>query len=389
MRQIVIVGASAAGLSCAEELRRRDFDGRICMVGDEPHLPYDRPPLSKQFVTGGWGIGRCALRPASHLQGLNLDWRLGVPAADLDRASRTVTLADGEQVRYDGLVVATGVSARRIVGCVPSARVHYLRRLDDAIRLRDALNTAESVVVMGAGVLGCELAAAAHSLSLQVTLVEPLTVPMLRQVGPVIGAKFAEFHAGKGIRVLTETGVARIEEGAACEVTLTDGEVLMTDLLIVTVGSVPNTQWLAGSGLDLDDGVCCDEFLRAGQDDIVAAGDVASWFHAGLGRRVRVEHRTSASGQGMIAARTLLGSRTPFAPTPFFWTDQHDLRLQVLGLPSAGAELHVVAGSIESERFAGLYYQDEMAVAAVTWNMPGEARRLGKTVADVRRMAPS
>lgn len=387
MRQIVIVGASAAGLSCAEELRRGGFDGAVTMIGDEPHPPYDRPPLSKQFAAGDWEVGRCALRPEPHLEKLNLDWRLGVGAVRLDRTARTVVLADGARLRYDGLVIATGVSARRIPGCDPGARVHYLRSLDDAIRLRDALAAAASAVVVGAGVLGCELAATAASRGLGVTLVEPLPVPMLRQVGPAVGAKFAELHVSRGIRVRTGIGVVQVKDN---EVTLTDGTVLTADLVIVSAGSVPNTRWLAGCGLDLSDGVGCDEFLRAGGDDhVVAAGDVASWYHAGLGRRIRVEHRTNAAEQGLAAARSLLGRRTPFTPVPFFWSDQHAVRLQVLGLPTTTAELEIVSGSIDSDRFAGLYREGGMTVAAVTWNMPAQTRRLREAVAGASRMALS
>jgi len=376
MRHVVIVGASAAGVSCAEELRRGGFSERITIIGDEGHPPYDRPPLSKQFAAGAWDAGRCALRQESQLEKLGLEWHPGVAATALDRQGKTLVLADGREIGYDGLVIATGVSARRLSGYEPSDRIHYLRRLEDAARLRDAMSSAATVAVVGAGVLGSEIAATARGLGLQVTLIDPMPVPMLRQVGPALGAKLAELHAAKGVEVRTGNGVTRMEENGACLLTLSNGSAVKADVVLIAVGSVPNTGWLASSGLDLSDGVSCDEYLRAGPDGIVAAGDVASWQHLGLGRRVRVEHRTNASEQGQAAARTLLGERSPFCPIPFFWTDQYDVRIQVLGLPTATAELDVVSGSLGDDRFAGLYYDADVPVAAVTWNMPRETRRL-------------
>ncbi|QIQ07097.1 NAD(P)/FAD-dependent oxidoreductase [Streptomyces liangshanensis] len=382
MSRIVVVGASAAGLTAAEALRREGYGGRLTLVGDEPHLPYDRPPLSKQVLRGSWTPDRTALRRADHLDGLGARWLLGRTAAGLDAAARTVTLVDGEVLGYDGLVVATGVTPRSLPRGHELAGVHVLRTLDDALALREGLLTAASVVIVGAGFLGSEAAAVATELGADVTLVDPLAAPMIRQLGPLVGDMAARLHTGHGVRVRTRTGVRRLagEDGRVVGVVLDDGSHVPADLVLVAIGSTPSVGWLTGSGLALGDGVECDELCRAAPG-VVAAGDVASWHHPGLGR-LRVEHRMNATEQGTAAALTLLGGGRPFAPVPYFWTDQYDVKIQAYGLTGQEATFRVVAGDPAEGRFAGLYGRAGRVVGALGWNMPREARTLRRHVTE-------
>ncbi|MET9481955.1 FAD-dependent oxidoreductase [Streptomyces sp. NPDC006638] len=399
--EIVVVGASAAGLTAAEALRREGWTGRLTLVGDESHPPYDRPPLSKQILSGRWTPDRTALRRADHLAALDARWLLGRPATGLDATARTVTLAGGEVLPYDGLVIATGVTPRSLPQGHELAGVHVLRTLDDALALREGLLTAASVVVVGAGFLGSEAAAVAVGLGADVTLVDPLPAPMVRQLGPLVGDLAARLHTAHGVRVRTRTGVRRLagEDGRVVGVFLDDGSRVPADLVLVAIGSTPSTGWLTGSGLPLGDGVECDELCRAAPG-VVAAGDVASWHHRDLGR-LRVEHRMNATEQGTAAALTLLGAGRPFTPVPYFWTDQYDVKIQAYGVTGTGmgtgtgqgadgqeadgrgAGFRVVAGDPAEGRFAGLYGgADGRVVGAMSWNMPREARALRRYVAE-------
>lgn len=322
MDDVVIVGASAAGLAAAESLRREGYGGRLHVVGAETHLPYDRPPLSKRVLSGEWAGDRTLIRDADALASLDANWILGTSAQGLDLEAREVRLADGWALGYDGLVIATGVSPRRLPSGHELTGVHTLRTRDDADRLRAALLEGPRVVVVGAGFLGAEVAAVASQIGLEVSLVYPQSVPM-GQLGVLVGSALAELHADRGVRLHTGTSVAELvaDRGRVAGVRLVDGSRLDADLVLVAIGSVPNTGWLQGSGLGLSDGVECDALCRAAPG-VVAAGDVASWFHPGVGRRVRVEHRMNAAEQGHAAARTLLDLPSAFAPVPYAWSDQ-------------------------------------------------------------------
>jgi 3-phenylpropionate/trans-cinnamate dioxygenase ferredoxin reductase subunit len=380
--RVVVVGASAAGLTAAEALRREGFTGRLTIVGEERHAPYDRPPLSKQVLSGAWEPAKVALRREDALAGLDAEWLLGKSATGLDVEAGKVTLDDGQVLGYDGLVIATGVTPRALPQGHELAGVHLLRTLDDALALREGLLAARSVVVVGAGFLGAEAAAVAREMGLAVTLVDPLAAPMIRQLGPRLGALLAELHGRHGVDVRTGTGVTGLNgvEGRLTGVELDDGSTLAADLVLVAIGSVPAVGWLAGSGLSLGNGVDCDELCRAAPG-VVAAGDVASWPHPELGR-VRVEHRMNATEQGTAAAKTLLGAGAEFRPVPYFWTDQYDVKIQAYGLPSQEAEFEVVAGDPADGRFAALYGVDGRVTAALSWNMPKEARGLRKHVVE-------
>ncbi|WP_404316142.1 NAD(P)/FAD-dependent oxidoreductase [Prescottella equi] len=376
MSRIVVVGASAAGLTAAESLRRDGFEGSVTLIGEEPHLPYDRPPLSKQVLRGDWDLERVHLRSADMLDGIGAEWLLGRRAVGLDIAGREVVLDDGARVGFDGLVIATGVRPRLLPFGHDLAGVHVLRGLDDAVALRDDLDSAESVVVVGAGFLGAEAAAVARELGRQVTLVDPLSAPMVRQLGSDIGARVARLHVERGVDLRCGTGVVGFtsRQGRVSGVELDDGTVVGADIVLVAIGSVPAVDWLATSGLPLGDGLLCDQYCEAAPG-IVGAGDVASWPHPDFGR-LRLEHRMNATEQGTAAARTLLGYRDSFAPVPYFWTDQYDVKIQAYGRTSGDDDFAVVAGDPDAGRFAGLFGRDGRTSAAISWNMPREARVL-------------
>jgi NADPH-dependent 2,4-dienoyl-CoA reductase/sulfur reductase-like enzyme len=375
---VVVVGASAAGLSAAECLRREGFTGAVTVVGDERHPPYDRPPLSKQVLKGAWEPTRTALRNKEMLDQISAQWRLGVAAASLDIGARRVGLSDGSEIGYDGLVVATGVSPRKLAEGHELAGVHVLRTLAHAAALRSDLLDARRLVVVGAGLIGCEVAASARHMGLDVTLVEPLPSPMLRQCGPLVGSAVAELHLGNGVDLRLGAAVATVhgDSGRVRAVELADGEYLPADVVLVAIGAEPNVGWLAGCGLPVGDGLECDEYCRAAPD-VVGAGDVASWLHPGLGRRIRVEHRTNAAEQAHAAVRSLVDERAPaFAPVAYFWTDQYDVRIQVHGTIADGSEPVVLLGAIAEGRFAIGFQRDGRTSAVLTWNMPREAVRL-------------
>ena len=349
----MVVGASAAGLAATETLRREGYDGTLTLVGDEPHPPYDRPPLSKQFLTGQWDTGQLALRTGADLDALGLDLRLGVAATGLDPATRSVRLSDGSTVSYDGLVVATGVRPRRL----PGKDTQVLRSLDDALALRDRLGPGRRLVVVGAGFLGAEAAATAAGLGTDVTLLEPAPVPLAHVVGTEVGQVLSRAHLEQGVEL--RTGVT-VSEVTGTGVLLADGEVVEGDAVLIAVGSRPNTEWLAGSGLAVDDGVACDAYCKAAPG-IYAAGDVARWYNPLFATSMRVEHRTNASEQGMAAARNLLAApeaRKPFAPVPYFWSDQYDMRIQAYGHLRGHDEVVVVQGDLAERHFVVAYRKD-------------------------------
>ncbi|MFE4537637.1 NAD(P)/FAD-dependent oxidoreductase [Streptomyces scopuliridis] len=369
MKRIVVVGASAAGLAAAETLRREGYDGTLTLVGDEPHAPYDRPPLSKQILSGEWGAKRLPLRPYEVLDSLGLDLRLGVAATGLDTTDRTVRLGDGSQVAYDGLIVATGVRPRRL----PGAGAHVLRTLDDALALRDLLGPGRHLVVVGAGFLGAEAAAVARELGARVTLIEPAPVPLAQAVGHEVGQVLSRAHREHGVDLRTGVSVRAVTEDG---VLLDDGELVEADDILAAVGSSPNTDWLADSGLTVRDGLVCDEYCEAGQG-VYGAGDVARWHNPLFGVSMRIEHRTNAAEQGMAAARNLLHpeARKPFAPVPYFWSDQYDMKIQAYGYLRGHDEVAVVDGDLAGRRFLAVYRTGDRVTGVLAVGMPPKAIR--------------
>ncbi|MCI3273653.1 NAD(P)/FAD-dependent oxidoreductase [Streptomyces cylindrosporus] len=365
--RIVVVGASAAGLTAVETLRREGYDGTLTLLGDESRPPYDRPPLSKQLLTGQWPADRLALRSATALDALGLDFRPHTPATGLDATGRAVHLTDGTQLPYDALVVATGVRPRRL----PGHGAHVLRTLDDALALREELRPGRRLIVVGAGFLGAEAAAVARSRGCEVVLLEPAPVPLAHAVGESVGKVLAQAHLDHGVTL--RCGVA-VTEVAPDGVRLADGETVRGDAVLVAVGCRPNTEWLAGSGLTVADGVVCDEYCRAAPE-VYAAGDVARWHNPLFGVPMRVEHRTNAAEQAMAAARNLLRpeSSKPFAPVPYFWSDQYDMRVQAYGWLRGYDEVTVVEGDLTERRFVAAYRGGDRLVGALAVGMPPKA----------------
>jgi len=364
-----VVGASVAGLTAAETLRREGYDGTLTIIGDEPHAPYDRPPLSKQVLAGEWGPERLALRAPGDLTALNLDLRLGTAATGLDLARRVVRLADGRSVPYDGLIVATGVRPRRL----PGQGARELRTLDDALALRGRLGHGRRLVVVGAGFLGAEAAAVAWRLGARVTLLEPATVPLAHAVGEKVGQVLSQAHSDHGVTLRTGVTVAAV---TGTGVRLTDGELVKGDEILVAIGSQPNIEWLSDSGLSVDDGVACDEYCQAAPG-VYAAGDVARWFNPLFGVAMRIEHRTNAGEQGMAVARNLLrpDGRKPFAPVPYFWSDQYDMKIHAYGYLRGHDEVAIVDGDLGQRRFLAAYRTGERLTGVMSVGMPPRATR--------------
>ncbi|CAM5329122.1 NAD(P)/FAD-dependent oxidoreductase [Streptomyces fumanus] len=373
---VLVVGASAGGLAVAEGLRRHGFTGTITLLEREREPPYDRPPLSKQVLDGRWPPERAQLRTGAELDALGADLRLGAEAAALDVPGHRLTLRDGTVLGYRTLVLATGLHARRLPGRPPVAGAYTLRSLGDSARLRAGLLAARRVVVVGAGVLGCEIAATARGLGREVTVVEPAAHPLLGLLGPALGAELAALHTEHGVRLLTDTPATGLtgEAGRVTGVRTASGAVLPADAVVVAVGGRPATDWLAGSGLTLDDGVVCDDRCRAAPD-VYAVGDVAR-FGAGPGTRgVRLENRTNATEQGLYVAAELLGAaRGPYRPVPYVWTDQFGTRIQVHGTVPAGAAVRIAEGSLRERKFVAHAVTGGRLVGVVGWNSPGRLR---------------
>jgi NADPH-dependent 2,4-dienoyl-CoA reductase/sulfur reductase-like enzyme len=383
-RRIVVVGASLAGVRTAEELRHQGFEGTITLVGDEIREPYDRPPLSKQVLAGAWPAERTALTVMhpDGLAGLDLDWRLGVRANHLDLTSRRVLLAGGGDVPFDGLVVATGAAPRELPGTETLAGVHTLRTLDDSLAMRAALDGGvRRVVVVGAGFIGAEVAATCRTAGCDVTILEALPVPLGRALGDEMGAVMGELHRDHGVDLRLGVGVAGFEGGdRVTHVRLADDSLVDADLVVVGIGVTPNTGWLEGSGLALDDGLVCDATTRAAPG-VVAAGDVARWPSHRFGELMRVEHWDNAIAMGEHAARRLLAdlagdpaddpaSTAPYDPVPWFWSDQYDRKIQLAGRSAGADEVRIVDGSIDERRFVALYRRGDRLVGVLAMNRP-------------------
>ena len=382
MRSVVVVGASLAGLRAAEALRREGFDGTLTVLGDEAHEPYDRPPLSKQVLTGAWDESKTVLR---RIDDAAFDLRLGVRATGLDVAGRRVTLAGGEEVPFDGLVIATGSTPRLIPGTPHLEGIHTLRTLDDCRALRAAFAAAAHVVVIGAGFIGSEVAASARALGLEVTVLEALPVPLQRVLGREMGAHCETLHRDHGTHVRLGVGVAGFAGSHRVEaVHLADGSTLEAEVVVVGVGVRPCTDWLDGSALTIDDGVVCDSRCRAvgGDGVVVAAGDVARWDHPRFGS-MRVEHWTNAATQAGAAARALLlgDGAEVYEPMPYFWSDQYDTKIQYVGHAGGDDAVEVVEGDVAERRFVAAYGRGGRTVAALSFNRPSRIHAYGALIA--------
>jgi NADPH-dependent 2,4-dienoyl-CoA reductase/sulfur reductase-like enzyme len=373
MQRIAIVGASLAGVRAAVTLRDEGFSGSITLVGEEPHPPYDRPPLSKQFLAGKWDEERISLVAPEKFDALSLDLRLGHRVVALDSDAHEITLDDGAVVGFDKALVATGSHPRQLRGTESSPSIMTLRTLDDSRRLASLIESTSRVVVVGGGFIGSEVAATATGLGARVTVLEALEVPLGRVLGLQVGSACAALHRNHGVEVRTGTGVAGVLEGEGrTVVTLDDGSTIDSDVVVVGIGITPTVDWLEGSGLEIDDGVVVDSTLHA-TDDVLAAGDVARWPDLRYGTMVRAEHWTNAAEQGVLAAHNLLAGRAasePYEAVPYIWSDQYDIKIQVLGSPRPDDTVELVDGSFEEGRFVAVYGRDGLITAAVGFGRP-------------------
>ncbi|TDC85981.1 FAD-dependent oxidoreductase [Micromonospora sp. KC606] len=367
---LVVVGASLAGLRAVEAARLTGYTGAVTLIGAETHLPYDRPPLSKEFLDGPGEPEPPYFRTADSLRtDLGVDLRLGAPATELDLDDRTVTV-DGSPIRYGALVLATGAGARPLPGTAGMAGVHTLRGLDDVREIRAALVPGARVVIVGAGFIGAEIACAARRRGIEATVVEAGPAPLLRAVGAEFGPVLGRVLRRCGVDLRCGSGVVGIEgPGRVRAVRLSDGTELPADLVVVGIGATPATDWLTSSGLKLDDGVVCDETLSAGVAGVYAAGDVARWFNPVFGQVMRLENWTTAAEQAAVAARNAVDpDRTrPCATVPYFWSDWNRDRVQFVGLPEA-EETMIVAGDVDADSFLALYRRGDRVIGALGLN---------------------
>lgn len=373
IRNVVVVGGSLAGLRAVETLRSGGFDGRISLIGDEAHLPYDRPPLSKRLLSGEWEPDRIALRKSDDMDSLDVTWRLGVPAVGLDVGRGVVALADGAEVPFDGLVVASGARARTLPGQDAHDHVVTLRTLDDALDLRRRLaGGGRRVAIVGAGFIGLEVAATARQLGNDVVVLEAAPAPLIRALGAEMGAAVAAVHGDHGVDVRCGVQV----DGFGSDAVLIDGGWHEpADVVVVGIGVEPATGWLAGSGLEVRDGLVCRPDLGAGVPLVYGAGDVVRWLNPLFGEEMRVEHWTNAAEQGTLAASNLISEaagqeRADYAAVPFFWSEQYDRRIQFLGHAGPDDDVEIVAGSVEDRQFAALYGRAGVLQGVLGVNMP-------------------
>ncbi|MDQ0578859.1 NAD(P)/FAD-dependent oxidoreductase [Streptomyces rishiriensis] len=383
MRTVAVVGASLAGLSAARSLRKRGYDGRLVVVGEEFHRPYDRPPLSKEFLAGALGEADLALE--AHDEDLGAQWLLGVRATGLDRTRRALRLADGREVRVDGLVIATGAAARRLPGADGLAGVHVLRTLDDARALRDELARGGRLVVIGGGFVGAEVASTARALGLDVTVVEAAPTPLSGPLGAAMGGVVSGLHADHGVRLLCGVGVKGLSgERHVDAVVLEDGRGIPADTVVVGVGARPCVEWLEGSGIELDNGVKCGADGRTGLAGVVAVGDCANWYDPRARAHRRVEHWTGARERPDAAVATLLagGAVTPGVPRPpYFWSDQYGVRIQFAGHAAGADSVTVEEGAVDDRDVLAVYRRAGDPVAVLGMNQARSFTRWRKQLA--------
>lgn len=390
--EFVVVGASLAGLNAARAALQHPSAPRVTVIGAEEHLPYDRPPLSKAVLKSDEHERPPLFGSAELAEHEGCTVILGATATGVDTTRHVVALGERE-VRYDALVIATGATPRTLPLETPPG-VHTLRTWDDAVAIRSQMRAGGRMVVIGAGFIGSEVAASAKERGMDVVIVEALEVPLARAVGETAGAALGSIHARHGVDLRLGRGVVGFEgEDRVTAVTLSDGSTVPADLVVVGIGAVPQTGWLAGSGIDLDNGIVCDSHLRTSAPEVFAAGDVARWDNPLFERHMRIEHWTSAQEQGGHAAHNALdpSSATPYSHVPYFWSDWYDSRIQFVGVPSGTPE--IVDGSWDAEAFTAIYREEERVVGALTLNRRADIMKYrvlieaSKTVEDARALA--
>lgn len=372
MQTLAIVGASLAGLSAARAARAQGFGGRLVIIGDEQHRPYDRPPLSKDFLLGAITAEDLFLEAAD--DELGAEWILGVGAAGLDAASRTITLSDGRSITADGIVIATGARSRKLPALDRLDNASCLRTIADAEGLAPKLVAGNRMVIVGAGFIGAEAASVAAMRGMDVTMVDYAPVPFAPQLGEDMGATVAKLHTSNGVNLIcgAEIESFAIEDGNVTALRLADGRNLPADVVLVGIGAQPNVEWLEGSGVELRNGVLCDAMGRTTVPGIVAVGDCANWFELTLGEHRRVEHWTGALERAAFAVQALLDADAPQQPVkpPYFWSEQHGVKIQFAGHSAGHDRLVIEAGDPEEHNFLAVYYKGETPVAVLGMDQP-------------------
>ena len=395
-RGFVIVGASLAGAKAAQALREEGFDGRVTLVGDEAVRPYERPPLSKEYLQGKSEREKVFVHPEGWYAEHDVDLRLSTEVTGIDRSGHHVDLAGGERLGYDALLLTTGSVPRRLT--VPGADldgVRYLRRLDDSEGIRAAFGDARRVVIIGAGWIGLETAAAARIAGLEVTVLEYAELPLLRVLGPEAATVFADLHRGHGVDLRCGVEVAELvgEGGSVTGVRLGDGTEVAADLVLVGVGILPQDALARSAGLEVGNGITVDAHLRTSDPDIYAAGDVADAYHPRLRRHVRVEHWANARRQGVVAGKSMLGQDVEYDRLPYFFSDQYDLGMEYSGyVEPDGYDRVVFRGDRTADAFMTFWLADGAVLAGMsvnTWDMTEavEALVLSGQRVDLDRLA--
>ena len=374
-QHVLIVGAGQAGARAAEALRKVGFRGRVTMVGDEIHAPYERPPLSKTILTGAKLPSSSAIFEERYLQDRSIELITGVSVSSIDAEAKRATLDDGRQLSWTRLLLCTGGRARQIpLAPIGSPQVFYLRTLQDASALAQTFRRIESVAIVGAGFLGLEIAASAQGLGIQATVIESRPNILPRAVVPEIAAHIEAAHRERGVRLRLASQLVGVERrDGKVILSLSDGEPLKVDAMVVATGLVPNTELAEALGLDVEDGIVVDEFGQTSRQDIFAAGDVANRFNAFLGRRARIESWQNAQNHATATAKAIAGSPEPYQEVPWFWSDQYDLNIQILGQPLPSDRL-MVRGRPADRRFICFNLRDERLVGATLFNMGAETR---------------
>jgi 3-phenylpropionate/trans-cinnamate dioxygenase ferredoxin reductase component len=375
---IVIIGGGLGAARTAEQLRRSEYAGPITIVSDEDHLPYDRPPLSKEVLRAE--TDDVTLKPAEFYDENDITVLLGKGAHSVNTDAKAVTLADGSELGYDELIIATGLVPKRIPSFPELPGIHVLRSFDESLKLRKEAGSAGRAVVVGAGFIGCEVAASLRGMGVDVVLVEPQPAPLASVLGEQIGSLVARLHRAEGVDVRCGVGVGEVRGTEKVEkVVLSDGTELDADLVVVGIGSHPATAWLEGSGIAVDNGVVCDAAGRASTPHVWAIGDVASWRNT-VGHQVRVEHWSNVADQARALVPAMLGQDASAAVTvPYFWSDQYDVKIQCLGEPEATDVVHVVED--DGRKFLAFYERDGVVAGVVGGGMPGKVMKVRAKIA--------
>lgn len=386
----VIVGAGLAGAKAAQTLREEGFDGRVLLLGDEPARPYDHVPLSKQYLHHEPGFHKLYFHDEGYYAAHDIDLRMNTPVSDLDATARRVQLDSGEQIDYDALLLTTGAEPRRLrLPGSELAGIHYLRTLADAQRLRDALQSAGRVVVIGAGWIGCEVASSARGLGLEVTLIGRSALPLERTLGPQMATFYRDLHAEHGVDLRMGVDVIELRGAGTVEaVALSDGQVLPADLVVVGIGALPRTALAQRAELAVHNGIVTDERMATSSHGVFAAGDVANAWHPALGRRLRLEHWSAALNQGPVAARNMMGLATTYSRVPFFFSDQYDVWMEYSG-DATDADRLVVRRLPGEREFIAFWLRDERVVAGMNVNIRDIAPAIAALVASKAAVDPA